>query len=144
MVYSAKQYEILPNYKQHLTNNIDKILPKFCNIFFVNRFISTLDPKLIVLLKLISAKIRIQTWGIQSPQKIKLGEPLGPCGPPIPPPMTGSTWQVPTCCLKTGNRSSFHLIGRNDDMSIHWCSTFLFWDKSSLYWERQEKIAKTR
>jgi len=36
-----------------ITNNVVEILPKFYSIFFIKRFTSTMEPILIVLLKLI-------------------------------------------------------------------------------------------
>ena len=42
-----------------ITNNIDKILPYLCNIFFITQFNLTMDPIPIVLLKLIYAKFEI-------------------------------------------------------------------------------------
>ena len=67
-VYSGKQLRILPNYKSYVRNNIDKILPKFCNVFLIERFTLSLDPVLIVLLKLTISRQ-------------KSGGP-GPCSPP--------------------------------------------------------------
>jgi len=42
----------LPNYNEYVRNNINEILPNFCNIFFFERFTLSMDPILIVLLKL--------------------------------------------------------------------------------------------
>jgi len=55
-VYSAKRYEILqsslPNYKQHITNNIDKILPNSAKFFSLNDLLNN-GPKTNVLLEFI-------------------------------------------------------------------------------------------
>jgi len=59
----------LPNYREYITNNVDKILPKFCNMFFIKRFTLIMDPILIVLLKIIYAKFDIKKWRGQVPQK---------------------------------------------------------------------------
>jgi len=71
-MYSAKHYEILPNslsnYKKYITKNIDKILPKFCNIYFIKRITSTMDPELVGLLKRLWAKFEIQKWGARPPR----------------------------------------------------------------------------
>ena len=62
---------------QYVKNNIDNILQKFCNVFFIKRFTLILDPILIVLLKL---TIFRQKSGGPGPPEIKVGG-LGPCSP---------------------------------------------------------------
>jgi len=57
MVYSAKQLRNPAKFTAKLQtisyNNIDKILPKFWNIFSIKRFTLATDPMLIVLFELI-------------------------------------------------------------------------------------------
>jgi len=61
------KYEILlnslPNYREYITNNIDKILQKFCNMFFIKRFTLTMDPILIALLKLLRQNSTFKSGG---------------------------------------------------------------------------------
>ena len=69
-----------------ITNSIMQILltkmvPKFCNIVFFKRFTLTMNPILLVILKLIQAKFKILKWGGRPPQKWKWGG-LCPYGPP--------------------------------------------------------------
>jgi len=45
------------------------MVPKFCNIVFFKRFTLTMNPILLVILKLIQAKFKILKWGGRPPQK---------------------------------------------------------------------------
>jgi len=56
------------------TAKLQIILPKhrtaeILQIFFIKRFTLTMDPILIVLLKLVQAKLEIQTWEGQAPRE---------------------------------------------------------------------------
>ena len=77
-------YKILPNYKTCIANNIAKTLPIICKFIFIERFILTMDPVLIVLLKLIQAKFEMWTWGPR---------PTRP--PPVPPSMVVRPLRIP-------------------------------------------------
>jgi len=63
-----------------ITNNIDKVLPKFYN-FIIKRFTSAMDPVQIVLLTPIRQNSKLKSGGARTPQKWKWGD-LDPCGPP--------------------------------------------------------------
>ena len=66
---------ILPNNYEscritNVRNNIDKILPIVCNVFFIERFTLSLDPILIVFLKLAVSR---QKSGWPAPPEMKVG-----------------------------------------------------------------------
>jgi len=64
------------HYQFYIRNNIDKILPKFCNIFFIKQFTLTLNSILIVLLKLtIFRKNSKFKSGVQAPPQKKVAGP---------------------------------------------------------------------
>jgi len=78
---------ILPNINEILpsTNNIAKILPKFCKISSIKRFILTMDPIIIVLPQVTPAKCEIKKFRGQDPQE-KVEGPRRIL-PPFPPTM---------------------------------------------------------
>jgi len=78
-----------------IRNNVDEILPKFCNIFFIKRFALILDPKLIVLLKLTisSQSSKFESGG---------GRPMRPPG--------SATYDILSFCALRGDAANKVLL----------------------------------
>ena len=72
----TKSYQITDDMLKIIST---KYWPKFCNVFFIKRFTLSLDPILIVLLKL--TIFRQKSGEAMPTQKYKWGS-RGPCGPP--------------------------------------------------------------
>ena len=77
----AKSCQITNNILQIIMQNTGKTLQNF----FIKGFTLTMDPIPTVLLRLFRQNSKHKKWGARPPQK-KVGG-LGPCGPPVPPPM---------------------------------------------------------